>query len=112
MPNATQHTGKRTANGNSKEAGKVRFPDRNTDGSDSDLEMVVGQLHAFHLDRVVSFEYDDKTNGVYHKVRGVLREANHDGEGTEVWLTGLECTSGDKELFSLSPDHPVYVEGS
>ena len=112
MPSATQTTGKSTANGNSKGAEKVRFPDRNTADSASDREMVAGQLTAFHVDKVISFEYDAKGTGVYHKVRGVLREANHDGEGTEVWMTGLECTSGDKDDFPLAWMHPVYVEAS
>lgn len=113
MPSATQTTGKSTANGNSKGAEKVRFPDREVSGQYvHDIgHMTAGQLTAFHIDRVISFEYDAKTTGVFHKVRGVLREVHHDGGGSDIWLTGLECDSGDKDDFPLGWMHPVYVEG-
>lgn len=76
-----------------------------------DSEMTAGQLTAFHIDKVISFEYDQKGTGVYHKVRGIMREANHDARGSEIWLTGFDCDTGDKDDFSLPHVHPVYVEG-
>lgn len=86
----------------------IRFPEP----KQTDLEMAAGQLTAFHIDRVISFEYDARNTGVYHHVRGVMREAHHSGHGSVILLTGLECTTGDKDEFSLDHHHKVTVEAS
>lgn len=87
----------------------VRFPDP----KQTDHELAAGQLTAFHIDRVISFEYTtDKGAHIYHKVRGIMREANHDGNGSEIWLTGFECDSGDKDPFTLDHHHQITLEGS